>query len=108
VISRGFTFDAEGQRLSLGNSVFDLDFHLLRAAPAINGWLPYSALSPDGKMLYLGADQTVTAMRISDGAFTERFNVPIPAQRLFVSPAGDWLMVFKNDYGVQASRVDLR
>lgn len=108
VISRGFTFDAAGQRLSLANSVFDLDFHLLRAAPAINGRLPYSALSPDGTVLYLGADQTVTAMRISDGVFTERFNVPIPAQRLFVSPAGDWLMVFKNDSGVQATRVDLR
>jgi hypothetical protein len=105
---RGFTFDAAGQRLSLGNGAYDVDFHILRSSPAIDGMLPTSALSPDGTVLYLGANMTVTAMRIADGVFTERFNVPVTAQRLFVSPTGDWLMAFQSDYVMRATRVDLR
>jgi hypothetical protein len=105
---RGFTFDAAGKRLSLGNGAYDVGFHILRSSPPINGMLPTSALSPDGTVLYLGANMTVTAMRIADGVFTERFNVPVTAQRLFVSPTGDWLMAFQSDYVMRATRVDLR
>jgi hypothetical protein len=106
--TRGMTFDAAGQRMSIGNGAFDVDFHSLRYSWGINGTIPISAISADGTLLYFGANQTVSAMRISDGILTERFNVPVTAQRLFVSPAGDWLMAFQSDGGVRAARVNLR
>jgi hypothetical protein len=105
---RGFTFDAAGQRYALGNGAYDGDFHLLRMSPLIKAIQPASAISSDGTVLYLGAYQSVRAMRIADGIFTERFDIPLTVDRLFVSPAGDWLMAFQTSAAARATRVDLR
>jgi hypothetical protein len=102
------TFDAAGRLFTLGNGVFDPAYTTLRMAAAINFRMPIGALSPDGAFVYLGADQTVAKMRVADGAIVERFAVPVTVQRMMVSPTGDWLYVFQNDYAVRAARVDLR
>lgn len=102
---RAFSIDAAGDRFAAGNAAYDLSFHQLRANGAINGQFPIAAISADGTLLYLGALQTVSVMRIADGKMLERFNLPIRADRMLMSPTGDWLAVIQN--GGAVVRVDL-
>jgi hypothetical protein len=105
---RGLTFDAAGRRFSVGNSAFDLDFNLLRLGGSYDYNVSSAALSSDGDYLYLGIGASIIKTRIADGVMTERFNLPVEAQRVFVSPAGDWMAVFQTNSTVRATRVDLR
>jgi hypothetical protein len=102
------TFDAAGRLFTLGSGVFDLAYTPVRTAAAIGGQMPLGALSPDGAYVYLAARDMVAKMRIADGAIVERFTVPLTARRLIVSPAGDWLYIFQDVFGVKVARVDLR
>jgi hypothetical protein len=97
--------DAAGDRFAAGNGAYDLSFNQLATSGPINTQLPTAAISADGTLLYLGALQAVSVLRIADGKMLERFNVPVSADRIVVAPSGAWLVAI--DGGGSAVRVDL-
>ena len=102
---RTFNMDAAGDRFAAGNGAYDLSFNQLATSGPINTQLPTAAISADGTLLYLGALQAVSVLRIADGKMLERFNVPVSADRIVVAPSGAWLVAI--DGGGSAVRVDL-
>lgn len=103
-----YSLNTLGSRLTFGTLLFDGDLSLLGRSPNVVRNMPYYVgltLSPDGAYYYVGANGTVTKVRVADGVYVERFTVPIPAERLYMSPDGQWMMVFD---ATRAAKVDLR
>jgi len=104
----GMTFDATGEHLTRGTSVYDKDVNLIWDVPPIVHYAADPALSPDGTTVYVGAGGSLTTARLADKTFLSRTPISVTAERLFVAPNGQWLLVFQNTNGARVTRVDLQ
>jgi hypothetical protein len=104
----GMTFDASGQRLTRGATVYDRDVHALWDVYPIANVGPDAAISPDGSTVFLGAGPSLTTARLADRTMLSRTPLPLRVERLFVAPNGTWLLAFHNTNGSRVTRVDLQ
>ena len=104
----GMSFDATGSLIGRGPYLLDADMHTVWQPGTVNAHSPHLAPSPDGSTVYLGAGQSLTTARYADKVMLERTPIPVNADRMLVSPNGQWALVFESYSSSRVTRVDLR
>jgi hypothetical protein len=104
----GVSVDATGTHIARGEYLLDAGMHIAWTPDAIVHLLPTTAISPDGSTLYLGAGQTLSTARVADHVMLARSSIPISANRVFVSPSGQWALAFESLAWTKVTRIDLQ
>lgn len=96
------SFSASGDRILLGRNLFDRDLQLVDTLRSSES----AVLLPSGTEALVSIDRDLRRIRVSDGTFLSRMQLPFSVMRLVLLDDGHTLLVF--GWGRNVVKVDIR